>query len=267
MYFRSPGRRPRRRVQLPSQVGWAGSHRAVCKWYKHHFPLLVLICSNGLARPMGSRGGINRSVCAEKCRRNSGNKLQLFTFCYAERLDAASRLRAWRAVSSSLLVQAERKKWLSPPGRGFDHLFIFHSAQRPSSIFFFSKRFPQNLQEALVSVTGPNFQNRIKLLTYFCKTEESWRKTALGAPVGSPRPFLVKGAKDLVPSKFDLLEKIPHCILFILHLHFLSKKKKSGRYTIHLPNCSCVGLRCSWIEFTRDGKSVCASRCSRVRVS
>lgn len=165
-----------------------------------------------------------------------------------------------------LCRQRERNGFLHPAEDLITCLyFTLHNGR--AAFFFFSKRFPQNLQEALVSVTGPNFQNRIKLLTYFCKTEESWRKTALGAPVGSPRPFLVKGAKDLVPSKFDLLEKITHCILFILHLHFLSKKKKSGRYTIHLPNCSCVGLRCSWIEFTRDGKSVCASRCSRVRVS
>lgn len=140
MYFRSPGRRPRRRVQLPSQVGWAGSHRAVCKWYKHHFPLLVLICSNGLARPTGSRGGINRSVCAEKCRRNSGNKLQLFTFCYAERLDAASRLRGL-TCSELFFACAGREKEMafSTRQRIWSLVYISLCTTAEQHFFFFQK--------------------------------------------------------------------------------------------------------------------------------
>lgn len=75
-------------------TGWVGgSHRTICKQYKHHFLLLVLICGNSFARQMGSYGEINWGVLQKKCRRNFGNKLQLFTFLggYAERLDGASR--------------------------------------------------------------------------------------------------------------------------------------------------------------------------------
>lgn len=71
--------------------GGAGTaHRAICKWYKHHFLLLVLIQSNSLERQRASWGEINWTVpqrSAEEAQ-NCGyiNWAYLLFGGYAERL-------------------------------------------------------------------------------------------------------------------------------------------------------------------------------------
>lgn len=180
MYFRSPGRRPRRRVQLPSQVGWAGSHWAVCKWYKHHFPPL----SFNLQQRLGETNGEPRRNQSERLRREVPEKLrkQIAVIYFLLCREARRRFTfAGLDVQLALLClcrQRERNGFLHPAEDLITCLyFTLHNGR--AAFFFFPKDFHRIFRRLWYLWLGQTFRIELNSEHIFARLKKAGEKLLL----------------------------------------------------------------------------------------